>query len=571
MAVVVVAIFGCTPERQHAPEPLTPALAKLLNYYDTNYDPSSQMLCIEFPSPGYHSNLPSGSRVHPTRESLIYALALLQRGRSDDVKRSEVIIHKVIQLQDKDSSSATFGVWPWHLEEPLEEMASPDFNWADFCGTLIAHILVKHSPQLPGGLQQEMRACLRHATSAIRKRDVGAEYTNVAVLGGGVCAVAGELLDDKELLRYGRQRLQKAVEHVNYHGTFNEYNSPPYCKVVIAECERTLHLVRDAETRGAAESLRRTAWKVVAESFHAGTQQWAGPHARTSRERLREETADFLSTRIGLPIETHPSMVGGEPRGSAVVKPLPCPEELVPRFRDLRAEPSQFARTFIRRDPESHSISGTTWIEKEFCLGSVNHSSFWTQRKPLIAYWKTSDDPAVVFRLRFLHDGKDFASMGIHTSQEGPRTLSLFHAVPHRGDWHRTLDRPTGGIFQASDLRIRCQLRGNAVKAKVVGAGKYSLLAGEHRAVIHSTRGRFKDRDIVWETDGDDESVYWDAICHNGQPRAFKFDDELEIALAIGVELLGVDQPISDQRPELNETGTEAKWQVSNGRMIRVP
>ena len=83
------------------------------------------------------------------------------------------------------------------------------------------------------------------------------------------------------------------------------------------------------------------------------------------------------------------------------------------------------------------------------CLGTVNRSSFCTQRKPLLAYWKTEDDPAVVLRLRFLHDGRDFASMGIRSIQDGTRVLSKFYPIENAGNWHPSLDRPEDGLFHA--------------------------------------------------------------------------------------------------------------------------
>ena len=37
------------------------------------------------------------------------------------------IIGKVLSLQDTDPSSKTYGIWPWLLEEPLEQMSPPDW------------------------------------------------------------------------------------------------------------------------------------------------------------------------------------------------------------------------------------------------------------------------------------------------------------------------------------------------------------------------------------------------------------------------------------------------------------
>ena len=133
---------------------------------------------------------------------------------------------------------------------------------------------------------------------------------------------------------------------------------------------------------------------MTAESFHAETQQWAGPHSRTSRNRIRASTATFLSRRIGSEIKPHPTMLAGEPFRYAVIEPIPCPDDLIQKFTTSEDAPYQLKRTFIRSQSESNSRIGTTWFSKTACFSSVNRSSFWTQRKPLIAYWKTKQDPA---------------------------------------------------------------------------------------------------------------------------------------------------------------------------------
>jgi hypothetical protein len=328
------------------PPKFSPVLKTLLDENDRQYDADAQMLVADFRSPGYYTRIASGTAVHPTRESLIYALALLQRNAAGDTDRAVAIIRKVVGLQDTNSVSKTYGVWPWLLEEPLVEMESPDLNWADFCGSQIAHMLMEHPGKLPGA----MRKSLRHAVRAIRRRNVGPGYTNIAVLGGSVCVVAGELFDDAELLAYGRGRLQGVVRHVQRHGGFSEYNSPPYSKVIIGECERLLHLARDPASRKAAESLRRTCWQDIAASFHPATQQWAGPHSRTSRVYLQPSTVEFLSLRTGEQIRTHPTMTADVARSRyATVPPLDCPSELVSRFQNSVEQPQQVRRVFARQ------------------------------------------------------------------------------------------------------------------------------------------------------------------------------------------------------------------------------
>ena len=551
-----------------------PALHSFLDYYDSRYDADAHMLLVEFSSPGYHSRFESGTPVHPTRESLIYALALLQRGDVGDSARAAEIVRVVLTLQDVDQDSPTRGVWPWLLEEPIGEMDAPDLNWADFCGALLGQMLVEHSAQLPDDLQAEMRESLKLAARAIRERDVGPAYTNIAIIGGGVCAVCGELLGDDDLLAYGRERLQGIVAHTAEQGSFNEYNSPPYTCVALAECERTLQLIRDRETHEAAESLRRTAWEIIAGSFHAETQQWAGPHSRTSRDRLRPRTVAFLARRTGAELNVHPSMLEEDmPNRYAVVRALECPQDLAGCFHTAESTTRQLQRTFIRGTDATSTVVGITWFTEDACLGSINQTTFWTQRKPLLGYWRTEQDPAVVFRVRFLHDGRDFASMGIHTTQEGSRALSLIGPVRGQGDWHTRLDRPANGLFEATDLRLRCELRGIGVAGESLPDDRFSLSAGDRRIVIHALPGQFNGHNVTWEPGSDEDHAYLDAICYQGELREFDFDGRLEVELGMGIELLRSDDPVAELSPSAPRRGAHdvsMTWTIGEGESLSV-
>lgn len=552
-------LSGCDSDVPRGVATDEPALLKLLEHYDELFDPDAKMLRQEFSSPGYHTRFETGDLVHTTRESLIYALVLLKRGDSEDVARAEAILKTVVALQDSNSESATFGVWPWLLEEPIAEMTSPDLNWADFCGASLAHILTQHAEVLSTETRQQTEEALRNATAAIQKRDVGPGYTNIAVLGGGVCAAAGELFSDDDLLKYGRERLQGVVKQTAKHGGFNEYNSPPYCKVVIAECERILELVEDPQARTAAESIRTAAWRMIAGSLHRPTQQLAAPHSRSSRNHLRVAMVDFLNRRTGLELKAHPSMQGGKPRGYGVVKPVMCPDEILAGIKAEREFPFQIERVFVNSRRSQYRRVGTTWFDEVSCLGTVNRSSFWTQRKPLLAYWKTDDDPAVVLRLRFLHDGRDFASMGVRSVQEGPRALSMFYPIENAGSWHPSLDRPDDGLFQAKDMRVRYELIGKGVSLKELGEARFELSAGPRRVLLHTTDS------ISWEAGRSDDRVFLDGVFYSTETPTRMSVQSLPEDVVVGLEVLSRSQSPADVRPRKPGEGNLAEWKWGAG------
>ena len=533
------------------------------------YSDKHRMLGVFWKGPDYHTQVPRGAWVHPTRESLDYALALLRAGAKE---RPATVIRKVLALQDVDPTSKTYGIWPWLLEEPLTEMDPPDWNWADFCGARLAQVLVEHAETLPEDLIRDARTGLGHAAASIFRRNVGPGYTNIAVMGAGVTLVAGELLDEPCLFDYGRWRLRKIVEHTEHHGGFNEYNSPTYTIVTLTECERMLQLVSDASARADAERLRRAAWRAIADHYHPGTNQWAGPHSRTYSNWLDVGIAGYLSERMGVEVCPHPAAsLRDRFEGPA---PLPCPTGLLDRFRSMPRAETELRSTFICRDGEDDSTLGTTWMSEDACLGSVNRDNLWDQRRALLGYWRTEEDPAVVLRLRFLHDGHDFSSACVRNAQSGPRILSAVSLLTGMGDAHHRLDKPVDGAFDAEDFRVRYELVGKSVAGRALGGGRFELSAGLRRAVIHTTPGHFGAHSLSWKVERAEGRICLDGVCYRGPRRRFDPADLGEVVIVAGLELLRADRSPATPGPAVRKPDggvVEAAWPTAGGLEIVAP
>lgn len=542
-------------------------LQEYLKRCDLEFDEDWQMMGAELHSPGYHTTLSDGMRTHPTCANLDYALALVMSGRAEHLHRATQVIRAVLALQETDPTAHTYGIWPWHAEEPLPRMNPPDWNWADFCGARLAAILKAHAARLPGDLVERMRIALGHAGWSIFRRNVLPGYTNIAIMGAVVTAAAGELLHEPRLLAYGRRRFETIVEHTAYHGGFNEYNSPTYTTVALRECERALHLVNDPAVRAAAEALRRVAWETIADHFHPGTGQWAGPCSRAYSDRLSAGLAEELSAHTGVKIAPHPTVKSGN-SGPAPIPRLPCPEDLRRRFQALPEDPFIIRRRFIRRESEATSTIGTTWLCADACLGTVNRDSFWVQTRALLGYWKAETDPAVVLRLRFLRDGKDFASAELTTAQEGPRALSAVRLLADRGSHHPTLDRPADGVFPTSDLRLRYEITGEGVMARRIGPMTFALVAEPWQAVIHGLPGRFGEREIHWECGGQEGHAWVDAVLLEKGPVNLHPQRAGDLLLGAGMELIPASAAPSATAPQMTQPaeGTVAmSWPIAQG------
>ena len=70
-------------------------LIEAVKKLNEQYDPQERMIRRAFSSPGYHTTL-KGGQVHPTRDSLSYAVALLNTEAPEWQKEAEEILRKVI-------------------------------------------------------------------------------------------------------------------------------------------------------------------------------------------------------------------------------------------------------------------------------------------------------------------------------------------------------------------------------------------------------------------------------------------------------------------------------------------
>jgi hypothetical protein len=527
---------------------------------EARFSPEMGLIGMTLNSPGYTTAIPSGQWIHPTVNNFEYASLLLRAGGKADVARAQLVLERLLHFQDCDPVSRKFGIWPWFVEEPLEKLPHPDWNWADFCGGRIGEILLESEHLLGDPLRQNLERALENAALSIFRRNVTPDYTNIAIMGAGVCAMAGERFDASWLLRYARRRLAASVESFRHHGGFNEYNSPPYTSVVIQECERIHHVVRDPEVREATEFLRKAAWQTIAEHFHPRTGQWAGPHARSYNDRLDSLTVGFLTERTGMPIACAPSSNGAAALWTGplnlTVHPLPCPIEFLSCFRDPVSQPEERRHTFIRNGAE-RTVSSVTWLAPDACLGSVNRGEFWTQRRSVLGYWQGEGGAVITFRLRFLKDGRDFASALVRCAQKETRILAAVTFARDLGDWHLMLDRPASGEYFARDLRLRCEIYGAGAFVQKISDRDFILGAGSWQVALRGTEDQWQGEAIHWEAGGNEDCKWVDAVILDGKDLAFRPGDEHDFRLGLALELRPTGSPGSFILPGWKDDGSD--------------
>ncbi len=513
------------------------AFLRALEKEDRNYDSSEQMLRTPYSSPGYHTTLKDGF-VHSTRSSLDYAVALLDSGDPERLKRAELVLRRVIALQDQDPNSRTYGIWSWFLEEPLDRMSPPDWNWADFCGTQLLQVAIDHMDRLSEDLRPKVKDAILHAARSIVRRNVGPGYTNIALMGTYVTLVAGERFNVPDLADYGRQRLRRFYDYTREKGSFTEYNSPTYTLVAIDEISRMIQHVRDEPSQRLLKELNTLAWRHVARHFHSPTKQWAGPHSRCYSTLLRPGTLAAIQRANPGRLQFLSEAEAWESLDAHRIK-QDCPTELTYYFTTLTT-PRTEVELFERNAPTEHDIVGTTYLHPDFTLASVNIGDLWNQRRPLLAYWNTPSGPAAL-RLRFLHDDYDYSSASLFAVQDRADILGAVLFATDRGDTHISLDKITNATITARDLRLRLQFEGAVsdltLPAKLRSDEPVHFTSGPIAGtfVLHSTQ--FTGLRPTLESGRQRDEAWIDLILYRGPGRPFDFGKIAEAAIVFSLSL----------------------------------
>lgn len=434
-----------------------------LLHFDKSFDLEAALISGHVgPEYSYQSNLRSQT-VHPTRTSMEYALYLLE---SNDKRRMETVVkilNRMEELQEKDSGSKWFGLWGWYAEEPPAKMPSADFNWADFIGSLLLCMILRHRERITPPALEQMRRMLSRCCVSIRKRNVSMGYTNIAAMGTFVSLAGAEVLDDSDLHTYALDRLHRFAAYIDKTGSFEEYNSPTYTRVLVQNMSRTLMFVKDQKALSIARRIHERAWLHIATHWHLPTRQIAAPMSRCYSNNLGPQIwiqKAINNALIFLDKETIRAGAPGENNDVSYVD-YHCPDSLKMYFTTVG--PARMHREiFILGSPAdathpsaSVDVEGTTYLTATFSIGSANRSDLWVQRRPLMAYWGPPQNPARCLQLKVMKDDYDFSSALFYSVQNNGAVLGQVCFRSDGGDKHISLDPIHDQKVQLSRMAVQ--------------------------------------------------------------------------------------------------------------------
>ncbi|MFB2839413.1 hypothetical protein [Floridanema evergladense] len=506
------------------------------------YDRLAKMLRVPFRAIGFFKFL-QGIPVHPTRESLYYAVALMDTEDPKMYQRAIEIIQQILSLQDKDPHSKTYGIWPKYLEERPFKIVNPDPNWREFLATQLLQLALYHRPNLPVKLMVEVDLAILCAARNIQQRNVPLDYTNIAIMGIYVTLVTGQIYEINDLYNYGINRLQEFFQYILEQDSFSEYNSPVYTVITLELLGRLRLYANEFNNVIVAElvePLYRLCWKEIAVHFHPPTRQWAGPHSRSNSTLLPIEVLTLIERSTSELID-----FGSLEKYAALNEyrlPLPCPADLETLFFYLN-EPRTVTQTLLKRLPNQVLKS---YLTPAFTLGSVNYSDFWHQRRPLLIYWGTYQEPSYL-RVRCLYNNIDYAAAQFFTVQNEGNILAGVCFATDINPINPYISQKKKYNFQLpiADLRLRFEF-GGSINMKNLKTQLSSLATlnsnvclsfGDLNIQIQIPYAQFARSKGKWQIHQDSQCFYLDMVLCTGKNQVFNFSNLSQSAIAFALKV----------------------------------
>jgi hypothetical protein len=217
-----------------------------------------------------------GRVFHATIPSVQLASELMANGTPADIAEAADIFRAVLTCQEVREADPHLGNFRWELEDEVVE----DLNAVQFVLFYCIPVLCKTPNVLPPDLIAAMRSAIALGLQEIARIDVAPTYTNIVIKDIANSCLGGQLLNNEEIARRGREKLVHWMVHVDTYGLPAEYNSPNYASVAVRVLGRLVELTEDEHTRIRARTMLARLGLSAALHIHPGIGNWAGPFSR---------------------------------------------------------------------------------------------------------------------------------------------------------------------------------------------------------------------------------------------------------------------------------------------------
>ncbi|WP_126602885.1 hypothetical protein [Dictyobacter aurantiacus] len=223
--------------------------------------------------------------VHHVRETIWYALGLLQRRAASDHERALQAIQTVLSYQFDEPGKPYDGTWYRLSEEPhpgedAKVWRDYDPNWREFIGSTLAIILLEHEADLPGNLVAGIEQALRRAIRGALERRLPASYTNIALMHAFLLDCTGRRFGDPDWQSRGEAYAHEIYQLFEPNHAFAEFNAPTYYGVDLYALGLWRSYSSSSLLQRLGSDMEARLWRDVALMYHAGMKNMAGPFDR---------------------------------------------------------------------------------------------------------------------------------------------------------------------------------------------------------------------------------------------------------------------------------------------------
>ena len=251
--------------------------------------------------------------------------------------------------------------------------------------------------RLPEDLVSGIETALRHAAEGARRRDVGADYSNIAILSAVLMEYTGSHLGAPDIEAAGQRKAQEVFDLHERHGTFSEFNSTTYYGVDLMGLAMWRELACSEEMRRAGRRLGIELWGDIADFYHAGFKTMAGPYFRAyGMDMMRHNTPAGLWIALALNEEKlapFPRKQGAKFfeihfASAALILGVHAPEATLGKL-DRFDEPRQLERTVFNRYGGEETKKVTATLDHDWMMGGVaGHRRPWNQIHTGTVHWR---------------------------------------------------------------------------------------------------------------------------------------------------------------------------------------